>query len=62
VIGSFFQMAVPFIVILPRLLGLVVLQKSDGSFDEVGGRKRCRGKSGCGVDSYNEVLPLMMVR
>jgi SSS family solute:Na+ symporter len=31
IIGSFFKMAVPFIVILPGLLGLVVLQNSDGS-------------------------------
>ena len=31
VIGSFFKMAVPFIVILPGLLGLVVLQNADGS-------------------------------
>src|SRR5208337_4393856 len=31
IIGSFFKMAVPFIVILPGLLGLVVLQNTDGS-------------------------------
>jgi SSS family solute:Na+ symporter len=31
VIGSFFKMAVPFIVILPGLLGLVVLQNADGT-------------------------------
>jgi hypothetical protein len=31
VIGSFFKMAVPFIVILPGLLGLVLLQNPDGS-------------------------------
>src|SRR6202046_3496506 len=31
VIGSFFKMAVPFIVILPGLLGLVVLQNPDGT-------------------------------
>ena len=31
VIGSFFKMAVPFIVILPGLLGLAVLQNPDGS-------------------------------
>jgi solute:Na+ symporter, SSS family len=30
-IGSFFKMAVPFIVILPGLLGLVLLQNPDGS-------------------------------
>src|SRR5277367_2363873 len=31
VIGSFFKMAVPFIVILPGLLGLVVLQNANGT-------------------------------
>jgi SSS family solute:Na+ symporter len=31
IIGSFFKMAVPFIVILPGLLGLVLLQNTDGS-------------------------------
>ena len=31
IIGSFFKMAVPFIVILPGLLGLVLLQNSDGT-------------------------------
>jgi len=31
VIGSFFKMAVPFIVILPGLLGLVLLQNPDHS-------------------------------
>src|SRR5580692_1651763 len=31
VIGSFFKMAVPFIVILPGLLGIVLLQNPDGS-------------------------------
>jgi SSS family solute:Na+ symporter len=31
VIGSFFKMAVPFIVILPGLLSLVLLQNSDGT-------------------------------
>jgi SSS family solute:Na+ symporter len=31
IIGSFFKMAVPFIVILPGLLGLVLLQNPDGS-------------------------------
>jgi SSS family solute:Na+ symporter len=31
IIGTFFKMAVPFIVILPGLLGLVLLQNPDGS-------------------------------
>ena len=98
VIGSFFKMAVPFIVILPGLLGLVVLTNSNGSHMQLVGEnvvKDCaRSASGgapvnlsqCSADlattavlpatqqavlagtgsvelhSYNEVLPLMMVR
>jgi SSS family solute:Na+ symporter len=96
IIGSFFKMAVPFIVILPGLLGLVVLQNANGSHMQLVGEnvvKDCmRGASGlatpaaCSADlattsilpetkkavlsgtgdmelhSYNEVLPLMLVR
>ena len=99
IIGSFFKMAVPFIVILPGLLGLVLLQNPDGSRRQLvgedvvksctasdGGRvDECRHLLGCdGQDqvsradlpaesaerqhptaelhSYNEALPLMMVR
>jgi SSS family solute:Na+ symporter len=98
VIGSFFKMAVPFIVILPGLLGLVVLQNANGSHMQLVGEnvvKDCaRSSSGgapanptlCSADlattavlpatqqavlsgtgdvelhSYNEVLPLMLVR
>jgi SSS family solute:Na+ symporter len=98
VIGSFFKMAVPFIVILPGLLGLVVLQNPNGSPMQLVGEnvvKDCaRNSSGdglatpsaCSADltttvllpetrkavlsgagdvqlhSYNEVLPLMLVR
>ena len=60
VIGSFFKMAVPFIVILPGLLGLVVLQNSDGSLMHLVGQNLAT--PGSGLHSYNEVLPLMMVR
>jgi SSS family solute:Na+ symporter len=60
VIGSFFKMAVPFIVILPGLLGLVVLQNPDGSLLHLVGENLA--KPGSGLHSYNEVLPLMMVR
>ncbi len=60
VIGSFFKMAVPFIVILPGLLGLVVLQNSDGSLMHLVGQNLVA--PGSGLHSYNEVLPLMMVR
>ncbi|MGO9638562.1 MAG: sodium:solute symporter family transporter, partial [Terracidiphilus sp.] len=92
IIGSFFKMAVPFIVILPGLLGLVVLQNSDGSRMQLIPQdtwKACAPMSSdCAsqlkqtslspavqqdvldqkvtpqseLHSYNEVLPLMMVR
>jgi SSS family solute:Na+ symporter len=53
IIGASFKMAVPFIVILPGLLGLAVLPE------------RLVGESQAvaqGVHSYNEVLPLMLAR
>jgi SSS family solute:Na+ symporter len=92
VIGSFFKMAVPFIVILPGLLSLVLLQNSDGSRRQLVPEdtvKACMPMSSdCAASlkktsltaevqqdvlnqkvtpqselhSYNEVLPLMMVR
>jgi SSS family solute:Na+ symporter len=98
VIGSFFKMAVPLIVILPGLLGLVVLQNSNGTHMQLVGEnvvKDCaRNASDTGLadpsacslalsttavlpetqkavlsgsgdvqlHSYNEVLPLMLVR
>jgi SSS family solute:Na+ symporter len=62
VIGSFFKMAVPFIVILPGLLGLVVLQNSDGSLMHLVGENVAAAHPGAGLHSYNEVLPLMLVR
>ena len=62
VIGSFFKMAVPFIVILPGLLGLVVLQNPDGSLMHLVGENVVAAHPGAGLHSYNEVLPLMMVR
>jgi SSS family solute:Na+ symporter len=62
VIGSFFKMAVPFIVILPGLLGLVVLTNSDGSLMHLVGENVVAAHPGAGLHSYNEVLPLMMVR
>jgi solute:Na+ symporter, SSS family len=52
VIGSFFKMMVPLIVILPGLLGLAVLP-----FHLVS-----ETQAGPGVHTYNEVLPLMMAR
>src|ERR1700757_1368740 len=62
VLGSFFKMAVPFIVILPGLLGLVVLQNPDGSLMRLVGENMVASHPGAGLHSYNEVLPLMLVR
>ena len=62
IIGSFFKMAVPFIVILPGLLGLVVLQNPDGSRCTWWAKKWSRRTPASELHSYNEVLPLMMVR
>jgi solute:Na+ symporter, SSS family len=96
IIGSYFKMAVPFIVILPGLLGLVLLQNPDGSRRQLVGEdvvKSCvmnatgvinasectaamskttlpadyqqkvlNGNPNAELHSYNEALPLMMVR
>jgi SSS family solute:Na+ symporter len=52
IIGSFFKMAVPFIVILPGLLGLAVLPMHLVPASSLQS----------GQYSYNEVLPLMLAR
>ncbi|HXW57449.1 MAG TPA: sodium:solute symporter family protein [Candidatus Cybelea sp.] len=52
IIGSFFKMAVPLIVILPGLLGLAVLPM----------HLVPASQAGAGQHSYNEVLPLMLAR
>jgi solute:Na+ symporter, SSS family len=52
IIGSFFKMAVPLIVILPGLLGLAVLPMHLVPASELQ----------AGQHSYNEVLPLMLAR
>jgi SSS family solute:Na+ symporter len=99
IIGSFFKMAVPFIVILPGLLGLVMLQNPDGTrrilvgedvvksctadpiLDKIPDKSECAaamaakttlpaayqanvlsGAPGTELHSYNDALPLMMVR
>src|SRR5271156_3939938 len=59
IIGSFFKMAVPFIVILPGLLALVVLHNPDGTLMHLVGENAV---SAANPHSYNEVLPLMLVR
>jgi SSS family solute:Na+ symporter len=51
IIGSVFKMALPFIVILPGLLGLAVLPM-----------KLVPANVANGAPSYNDVLPLMMAR
>ena len=98
IIGSFFKMAVPFIVILPGLLGLVLLENPDGTRRLLVGEdivQSCAASQTTGqidpsacsaamatkstlpaayqqkvlsaapnteLHSYNEALPLMMVR
>jgi SSS family solute:Na+ symporter len=97
IIASVFKMAVPFIVILPGLLGLVLLQNPDGSRRQLVGedvvaacsldssgrpatpdacsaamaktnlspeyqQKVLSGEPGYELHSYNQALPLMMVR
>jgi len=54
VLGSFFKMAVPFIVILPGLLGLAILP-----FHLV---PQSAAQANPSLHSYNEVLPLMLAR
>ena len=54
IIGAFFKMAVPLIVILPGLLGLAVLPDHlvpEGS-----------SAAAAGAHTYNEVLPMMLAR
>src|SRR5271156_5124249 len=59
VIGAAFKMFVPFIVIVPGLLALVLLRNPDGSIMHLVGEDIAVRT---GQHSYNEVLPLMMVR
>jgi solute:Na+ symporter, SSS family len=59
VIGAAFKMAVPFIVILPGLLALAVLKNADGSIMHLVPESVA---ATTGQHSYNEVLPLMLIR
>jgi SSS family solute:Na+ symporter len=59
VIGAAFKMAVPFIVILPGLLALAVLKNPDGSIMHLVPESIA---ATTGQHSYNEVLPLMLIR
>lgn len=55
IIGAWFKMAVPFIVILPGLVGLAVLPGA--GLGLVG-----EGVAQAGQHTYNEVLPLLLIR
>src|SRR5260370_31176876 len=59
VIGAAFKMAVPLIVILPGLLALAVLKNPDGSMMHLVPESEA---ASTGQHSYNEVLPLMLIR
>ncbi|WP_263365421.1 sodium:solute symporter family protein [Edaphobacter bradus] len=59
VIGAAFKMAVPFIVIFPGLLALSVLKNPDGSLMHLVPESMA---AATGQHSYNEVLPLMLIR
>ena len=60
VIGAAFKMAVPFIVIVPGLLALAVLKNADGSTMHLVASNIAKGNPG--LHSYDEVLPLMLIR
>jgi SSS family solute:Na+ symporter len=59
VIASFFKMAVPFIVILPGLLGLALLSTGPDAIAPLVGENAV---SSANPHSYNDVLPLMLAR
>ena len=59
VIGAAFKMAVPLIVIIPGLLALAVLRNPDGTLMKLVPESVA---AATGQHSYNEVLPLMLVR
>ncbi len=62
-IGSFFKMAVPFIVILPGLLGLALRDPAMANgIPHLVGEDMVAAHPGAGLHSYNEILPLMMAR
>jgi SSS family solute:Na+ symporter len=59
IIGAAFKMAVPLIVIVPGLLALAVLRNPDGSLMRLVPESLA---ASTGQHSYNEVLPLMLIR
>ena len=64
IIGAAFKMAVPFIVILPGLLGLALLHDSQGHLLRLvdGSQAWSAAGQAQGLHSYDEVLPLMLAR
>ncbi|MFP5237915.1 MAG: sodium:solute symporter family protein [Acidobacteriota bacterium] len=63
IIGSLFKMAVPFIVILPGLLGLALRDPAMAhGIPHLVGEDVAAAHPGMGLHSYNEILPLMMAR
>jgi solute:Na+ symporter, SSS family len=59
VIGAAFKMAVPFIVVVPGLLAVAVLKNPDGSVLKLVGENMVSAQH---PYTYNEVLPLMLIR
>lgn len=64
IIGAVFKMAVPFIVILPGLLGLALLRDPQGQLIQLVDAGRAWSPEGqaAGLHGYDEVLPLMLAR
>jgi SSS family solute:Na+ symporter len=64
IIGAAFKMAVPFIVILPGLLGLALLHDSQGHMLRLVDAQQAWSDTGQaqGLHGYDEVLPLMLAR
>jgi solute:Na+ symporter, SSS family len=61
-IGAAFKMAVPFIVILPGLLGLAMLDTPGHHFLVAGNVAAAALEKGQVLHSYDEVLPIMLAR
>ena len=61
IIGAAFKMMVPFIVILPGLLGLALLNSGSHPI-QLYPEEFVKANPSLGLHSYNEVLPLMMKR
>lgn len=62
IIGANFKMLVPFIVILPGLLGLALLRDGSGHLLQLVSNDQAWNNPGAGLHGYDEVLPLMLAR